>query len=409
MAKKILSVGIDVPGDQATYASIRSKLSLLDYDISIFNPDISLFSIYAPENYQGKPCLSDSASFALIEHLEHWRREILEAIIAGQTIFLLLNRIDQVFVDTGERSYSGTGRNRITTRHVAPKDNYSLVPGGLVVTNSNGTSMKIVGKDNLLANYWAVMGDESEYRVIISGEGIRPLVITKVADKTVGAYRRYKNASGTLIFLPYVDFHRDNFTREEEEEIYWTEDALKLSSKFIGAIASVDKALREGAEITPEPDWISQRKYILPKEDQVRKELLTMEAKLKAFQEEKEKQQQLLFDATLFKWLLYEKGKRLETAIIEALKILGFEASAFKDSDSEFDVVFECSEGRVIGEAEGKDNKPINIDKLRQLEMNVHEDFSRPEVEQPAKGALIGNAYRITDPATRTDFFTDKW
>ena len=99
----------------------------------------------------------------------------------------------------------------------------------------------------------------------------------------------------------------------------------------------------------------------------------------------------------------------METAIIEALKILGFEASAFKDSDSEFDVVFECSEGRVIGEAEGKDNKPINIDKLRQLEMNVHEDFSRPEVEQPAKGALIGNAYRITDPATRTDFFTDKW
>jgi hypothetical protein len=58
-------------------------------------------------------------------------------------------------------------------------------------------------------------------------------------------------------------------------------------------------------------------------------------------------------------------------------------------------VVFESEEGRLIGEAEGKDNKAINVDKLRQLSMNIHEDIQREEVTTPAKGVLFGNGYRF--------------
>lgn len=106
--------------------------------------------------------------------------------------------------------------------------------------------------------------------------------------------------------------------------------------------------------------------------------------------------------------MLYEKGKPLEAAILKSLKILGFESSKYRASDSEFDVVFESREGRLIGEVEGKDNKAININKLRQLEMNIHEDFSRDEVNDMAKGVLIGNAYRLLPPEERGDFFTEK-
>lgn len=88
--------------------------------------------------------------------------------------------------------------------------------------------------------------------------------------------------------------------------------------------------------------------------------------------------------------------------------MLGFTASSYRDADSEFDVVFTCDEGRLLGEAEGKDNKPINIDKLRQLSMNIHEDLSRDEVSSPAKGVLFGNGYRLSDPKDRELQFTDK-
>jgi hypothetical protein len=95
-------------------------------------------------------------------------------------------------------------------------------------------------------------------------------------------------------------------------------------------------------------------------------------------------------------------------AILEALKAIGFKTSQYRDGDSEFDVVFECKEGSLLGEAEGKDNKPINIDKLRQLEMNIHEDFARDSVDEIAKGVLIGNAYRLLPLKDRGDFFTQK-
>ena len=91
--------------------------------------------------------------------------------------------------------------------------------------------------------------------------------------------------------------------------------------------------------------------------------------------------------------LLFEKGKPLEEAIIEGLRKLGFTAEPFKDDGSEFDVVFESPEGRLIDEAEGKDNKAVNVDKLRQLQMNIHEDLLRDSVAEPAKPVLFGNAH----------------
>jgi hypothetical protein len=125
-------------------------------------------------------------------------------------------------------------------------------------------------------------------------------------------------------------------------------------------------------------------------------------------QKQKEEALEALAAAGEIRALLYEKGKPLEAAIISALQILGFQAAPFKESDSEFDVVFECCEGRLIGEAEGKDSKAVNIDKLRQLSMNIHEDLLREEVSTPAKPVLFGNGFRLEEPAKRGDPFTEK-
>jgi len=408
MLKNIIKIGIDIPGDESKYASLKSKLSLLDYDIAVVNPNIYEFYDYSFDDYLGKRCLSDTNSFRLTEHIEYWRREILEAIKAGKTVFLLLNELQEVYVATGEKSFSGTGRNRITTRHVDLFHNYQIIPGGIDVVNSSGTSMQLFGKESILATYWAEVGDESKFRVLVDGQGVRPLVKTKSGEKIVGAYLRYKNAPGALVLLPYFDFERDEFTYQKEDEIYWTDEAIKLGKKFIKSIVGVDKALRKKSESTPIPSWAEQEIYVLPKEKMIRNKLLTIETKIGTLQKEREKHEQILVGEITLKNLLYEKGKSLELAILEALRVLGFKTSQYRDSDSEFDVVFESKEGRLLGEAEGKDNKPINIDKLRQLEMNIHEDFARDSVDEMAKGVLIGNAHRLLPPEDRVDFFTKK-
>ncbi|MEO6667654.1 MAG: hypothetical protein ABIO65_12910, partial [Nitrospiria bacterium] len=114
-AKRILTIGLQLASTDAQYASFRSKTSLLDWDITLFKPQIGDFISYG-DYFQGKPRLSDSASFELKECCEHWRREIKQAVETGKTVIVLLPSLEEVYVDTGQRSYSGTGRNQRTTR-----------------------------------------------------------------------------------------------------------------------------------------------------------------------------------------------------------------------------------------------------------------------------------------------------
>ena len=122
--KKILTVGLELASSDTEYASFRSKMSLLDWDIVLFKPQIGDFISSYGDFYQGKPSLSDSSSFQLKECCEHWRREIKQAVEAGKTVVIYLPSLFEVYVDTGERTYSGTGRNQKTTRHVALYSNY---------------------------------------------------------------------------------------------------------------------------------------------------------------------------------------------------------------------------------------------------------------------------------------------
>ena len=50
----------------------------------------------------------------------------------------------------------------------------------------------------------------------------------------------------------------------------------------------------------------------------------------------------------------------------------------------------------------------MNIDKLRQLSLNIHEDLCRDEIDEPAKGILFGNGHRLLDPSERPETFTEK-
>src|SRR5689334_14847334 len=102
MAKKILTIGFELASDTVHEEDFTSKASLLDWDIVLFKPTIWEITRSLGEPYQGKPCLTDTASFALKEACEHWRREIKQAIETGKTIVVYLTAIEEVFVATGE-------------------------------------------------------------------------------------------------------------------------------------------------------------------------------------------------------------------------------------------------------------------------------------------------------------------
>lgn len=406
--KRILTVGFELAADEAEYEDFDSKISLLDWDIILFRPEIASFISYG-DSYKGRPCLSDRISFQVKDCCEHWRREIKQAIASDKTVIVFLSPHEEVFIDTGDRRYSGTGRNQKTTRLVAEYSNYKSIPTSLFLVASAGTSMKLsTSGADILAAYWREFENVSRYQVILGGQDVPACVLTRTGDKPVGAIYRSKSSTGTLILLPDIDFSPDDFTQEKNDALIWTAAAKQFAKRMLSAIVALDKSLRSQGAITPEPAWASSERFILGTEDALRRRLLAAGLEVERAQKSKETLAEELRSAGALRALLYENGKPLEHAIIKALRILGFTAAPFKDSDSEFDVVFESDEGRLIGEAEGKDNKAINIDKLRQLSMNVHEDLQRDTVTEPAKPVLFGNAFRLQQPAERLDPFTTK-
>lgn len=408
MSKKILTIGLELASDVVHHEEFRSKTSLLDWDIIIIKPIISEFISYT-NTYQGKPSLGDTLSFQLKESCEHWRREVKQAVEAGKTVLVFLPSIQEVYIDTGQREYSGTGRNQKTTRIVAQYTNYESIPYNLKPINASGNSMKLapLGAE-VLAPYWSEFGVYSEYKVLLASEIPKVCLMTRTGDKPVGALLRSKVSSGTLALLPDIDFYPEDFLQQKGKDHVWTDKARQFAARFVGVVVALDKSLRSSAEVTPEPGWAAENAYVLPQELTLRAELLDAERRVEEAQKEKELLQEQLNNAGQLRALLYEKGKPLEHAIIEALRTLGFDAVSYKEADSEFDVIFSCAEGRLLGEAEGKDTKAVNVDKLRQLAMNIHEDLQREEVTTPAKGVLFGNGYRLTSPCEREAQFTEK-
>jgi hypothetical protein len=407
-ARRILTIGFQLASPDTRYENFWSKTSLLDWDIVLFKPQIGDLTSYY-EDFHGKPNLSDSNSFQLKEACEHWRREIKQASETGKTVIVFLPSLEEVYVDTGQRSYSGTGRNQRTTRHVTEYNNYQAIPAALSPVTATGSSMKLTTRDtDILAPYWAEFENVSQYEVILTDPKVPACFVTRSGDKAVGALYRNKSSAGTLLLLPDIDFDPDKFFKKKGSEQIWTPAAKQFAERMVSTVVALDKALRSAAEVTPEPVWSIEPKFALSTETTLRVQLLDAERKVEEAQKQKERIVEELRSACMYRGLLFEKGKPLENVIIEALRLLSFSAAPFKESNSEFDVVFESDEGRLIGEAEGKDNKAVNIDKLRQLSMNIHEDLQRESVNAPAKPVLFGNGFRLQPLNKRADPFTEK-
>lgn len=409
--KKILTIGLSLADDKTEFCEFDSDTSLLDWDIILFKSDIKEYIYKSKSTFKGKPCLSDDESFKLKAQSEHWRREIKAAVEHGKLILVFLNELTPLSIATGEKEFSGTGRNQKVTRIVTDYDNYQSIPLDLKPINSKGKEIKISAKNSeCISSYWHEFSSVSSYKVIVESE-LTPCLLTKHGDKVVGTISKSKNSNGALLCLPDIDFYPESFfigEEDEENEGDWTPEAKQFASKMIKAIISIDKSLRSSGELTPEPDWAKDTKYKLNQEKVASQKLLKIEKNLEIVQAEKEAVIDEVKDLGRLRNLLFEKGKPLEYAILDALKIIGFAVSQFDDGESEFDAVFESKEGRLIGEAEGKDNKAINIDKLRQLAMNIHEDLERDEVDEPAKPVLFGNSYRLQPIDERPEPFTTK-
>lgn len=402
---KIFAVGFDLPGDDFEFVSFQSNQTLLDADIILYEPSLGRYSTV--ESYNGRPLLTENSSFKTKEQIDHWRSEISEAAHAGKLVIVYLKEPTECYRYTGDKSHSGTGRSRVTTNHVESISSYDAVPFVANATAKSGTNIRLESQAPYLSSYWSEFGGHSPYEVEIAGRFSQILLKSRSGNRIIGAEVRVK--SGILLFLPPLDLDEDSFiTYDDDDEQVWTDQAIVFGKRLTATLVALANNFSQSTQKTPAPAWTEDSKFRLSAETRLEAKISQIGDQISDLQVKRSEATAELSEAGRLRDLLYEQGKPLENALLEALRLIGFEAQPFSDGESEFDAVFVCPEVRCLGEAEGKDNKAINIDKLSQLERNIQEDFGRDEVAEFAKGVLFGNAYRLSPLDDRGDYFTDK-
>lgn len=308
--KKIISIGFDIPGYFENYKPYTSSQSLLDADIVIFESGFSDY--HFNNNYQGRPSYDENESFKLKEDTRHWHTEISTALQDGKTVFIFMGRYEEVFVHTGQKEYSGTGRNTRTTNIVSPYDNYRFLPVKIPsLTPKEGTELKF-NNNSLFTTFWTEFKDYIKYESYIDGKIETPLFFTKTGNKPVGGL--FRLGKGNLVLLPPIRYP-EKFTKEEKGKAYWTDEAVKFGNRLIQVLVDIDNALRGAVETTPPPEWVRKKEYQLRSEDGLRKEIDTISKKIEHLVSEKNTLFATLQREGSLRNLLFEKGKPLENFV----------------------------------------------------------------------------------------------
>ena len=394
--RKIIAIGFDdLHNDSlAEFYDHDDLVSLDDADIILFRPSVTPGTY---EQYKGKPSLPDNDSFQYKRLLEHWRSELERAVLSGKTVFIALGAREEAYAGTGNKEYSGTGRNARTTRLVGPVSNYSAIPLEFAnLQDGYGVEMRLHAKGKPISQYWNRFGKISAYEVRFGDKaGWQPLATTKVLDAIVSAVIKDKSG-GHIVLLPRVAVPQKPAS-----------ESKKASLAFIHELLNIDSELR-GVEDAVPPDWLNQIEFATARIQEKANETLRLQNDMRELERRREAIERELVEAHLLQSLLYGQSKGLERAVLYALGLMGIQAANYTDGESEFDAVFDIGGTRLLGEAEGKDNTAINIDKISQLERNVAEDFQREDVHVHAKGVLFGNPQRLVPPGQRSMTFTEK-
>ena len=365
---RLFAVNCDLPRHMAKVVAWDSNNSLLDADFVLFMP------------FMGR---------------EDWHETLYDVLRHGKTVFYILT--DQVL-------------DPVTSKH-------SLLFRADPVL-SEGTEMRLCKGSSLLNDYWSQFGDCSYYSVYLKNYShFEPLVTTKGGEHPVGGMYN-GTPEGKLIALPNIGVFKDPYIAidesgeavfDEDDEFVWTSKGTAWWKQYVATLEGIDNQLRSRTQPTRIPNWVQESRYKNKEEHRLTKELCDVQQRVATLKKEWEELEQQIEDAGKLKGLLFEQGDQLELAVAAALELLGFAVERNKNVSSEIDFILECEEGRCVGEVEGKDKRPIHIDKLRQLTVNVRVDLFDEGTSGEAKPVLVGNAYRLQPPEDRpSEHFTSK-
>ncbi len=407
MEKQIFTIGYTIPTFDESRVDFYEGASLMDADILLISPDsLTPRGDWVSFTSSDEGCYNVSASRTYKQKVSRLRKEVEDFLNTGKNVFVLLANKEEYQLASDVSSK----RKGQATFRTGMYDNYAFLPINIgSLTSASGKHIEFSG-NSLFSDFYEKFKKNLEYQLYIeNANGAQVLFTGKDKTKVLGAI--FKVKSGNLVVLPFINYDEKKFTeiKGKEKKEYWTKEATRFGESLVKAFVDIDKSLRKGGDKTPPPDWANEADFQLAQEQVLQKDVEKKSKEIEKLILQKNESLAKIDEEIKLRDLLFEKGKLLENAIGVALEFLGYKAENYNDGNLELDHIITSPEGdRFIGEAEGKDTSAININKFRQLAVNIQEDLQRDAVENSAIGVLFGNGFRLTNPSERAERFTTK-
>ncbi|MFC5266264.1 hypothetical protein ACFPJ1_29470 [Kribbella qitaiheensis] len=404
---RVLCLDYDLGAGEDHYR-FGSSVSLFDYDVVFWDPAQSLEGYKAlRDTYQGRDSLNDNASARLVNDVHRRNSEFKDFLEMGRCLVIFLPGDLDVWVDTGKKDYSGTGRNRAATRIVDRFNILKAIP--LDLTFAPGSGLEITPANDIMASLFKQSRESWIYRSVIEKhQTVKPLLHIKGTKKSVAGMVRVKGAGGRLILLPelvlpFADDESDGDAddldlvetgspedsgvatqAEEDEDEPWPGDLLLAWVESL--VAEPDASL---------PSWTAEYKF--PTEARRSAEQVALEAELSELQVRIESLNAEQARDEQWKTLIAGSGASLERRVREAFELVGF---TFEQVDpGRSDLKGEYQGRRVVVEVKGL-SKSAAEKNAAQLEKWVSEELAE---EREVKGVLVVNTWRELPVASRTE------
>lgn len=263
---KIISVGISIDHRNVSNEQFRSPISFLDFDMLIWNPSEMFYEyeVGYPSTYMGHRDLNDNDSSIILGDISRRKNEITELLKLGRIVVLILPPPDKCYYATGQNTYSGTGKNRVTTRFVNELNLFSTIPlKDLETVIADGDSIEFRGNEPFKA-YWEKMKEFHYYSAYLSSVIGKPFLFVKGTTKAVASY--VPTEKGVFLILPSI---------VGEERFKTKKEYTLLCTQFIDALIELSSELKKTTGDYSLPAWANY--YFLPNEKEQKQALAEKE------------------------------------------------------------------------------------------------------------------------------------
>jgi hypothetical protein len=382
---RLLALDYSPVYSDADSGSFAGDVSVFDYDAVIWDPQTTYwrYTDYASQ-YKGLPSPSEDGSVRITSDASRRRREFIEFLEAGRSLVVFVRPPLECYIDTGERSYSGTGRNRIATTHVSKFDLLSALPvSKLTFELASGSRIEITTGSpisNLLKKY----KDFLSYSAVMKdppGSAVARVTGTeRIVSSVIGI-----KGGGSLVLLPSVDFELDEEVDDaEDDRDRYVDEAADFQRDLVDALLELNSG-----SVSSRPPWAAN--YATEKQQKLRDGVVAQQRKVEKARARLTKLQAQKEEAEARDQLYLGTGRALELQVREVLELLGGKVVAPEPGRDDWRVSF--PEGDAVLEVKGV-KKSAAEKHAAQLEKWVANTYE--ETGKMPKGILVVNTWRET-------------